>query len=358
MTLKGKGFFIWKIINCESGDHLAITNLAHQSNLTHVLVKVADRNYSYNVDSEGVDLVPPLVQNLHGRGIQAWGWHYIYGDDPIGEANKAIQRIQQTAVDGYVLDVEGEFKEPGKDQAAKIFMDRLRAVFPDLPIALCSYRFPSYHPQIPWEIFLDKCNYNMPQVYWLFNHNPGDQLSRCVQEFQSITPYRPIIPVGSAYKTGSWTPIPADMEEFMGTAQSLNLPGANFWEWSNCREYLPEVWGAIGDYSWPTTPPPADITVRYIEALNSHDPDQVTSLYTPDAVHVTPARTVQGTAAIRSWYQSFFNYLLPNASFVHTGFSGVGSSRHFTWTAESSQGKVKNGSDTLGLLEGKIAYHF
>ena len=95
MTLTGKGFFIWKVKGCENGSPTAITELAGQANLSHVLIKIADGSYSYNVEPDGRDLVTPVVQSLHAAGIQSWGWHYIYGDDPIGEANKAIQRIQQ-----------------------------------------------------------------------------------------------------------------------------------------------------------------------------------------------------------------------------------------------------------------------
>jgi hypothetical protein len=358
MALTGKGFFVWQIPHCENGDVNAIANLAQQSSLTHVLIKVADNVHSYNVTSGGVDLAAPLVQALRTRGIQPWGWHYIYGDDPIGEANKANQRIDQLNLDGYVLDVETQYKDPGKARAAEQFMDRLRSAHPSLPVALCSYRFPTLHPQIPWREFLDGCNYNMPQVYWQNSHNPGDQLRRSVSEFQNLAPFRPVIPVGSAYKAGNWYPTAAEMVEFLRTAQSLNLSAANFWEWSDCRAYLPEAWTAIHDYSWSGEPAPQDIAQQLIAAMNKRNPDQATGLYTPTAVHVTSARTVSGAAAIRAWYHSLFNQILPNGVFILVNFTGSGSYRHFTWTATSSAGSVKNGSDTLGLMNGKIAYHY
>lgn len=358
MTLQGKGFFIWKVPDCENGDSQAIANVAKQANFSHVLVKIADGTSSYNVTSSGIDLVPAVVQALHAQNIQVWGWHYIYGNDPVGEANKAIARLQQTGADGYVLDVEGEYKEPGKDKAAVLFMDRMRAVFPNLPMALSSYRFPSYHPQVPWEEFLTKCDYNMPQVYWQYAHNPADQLIRSVREFQAMTPFRPIFPTGSAYQVSGWAPTPGEVTEFLQTTQSLNLSGANFWEWANTRRNLPAVWDAIADYPWAATPPPQDIAEAYIAALNTHDPNQVVQLYTPTAVHVNAARTVQGSTAMLSWYQTLFAQVLPNATFNLTGFSGTGSSRHLTWTAVSTTGNVQNGNDTLGLIDGKIAYHY
>jgi len=358
MSLEGKGFFIWKIRDCENGDRNAIANLALQANFTHVLIKVADGIYGYNIEPNGTDLAPPVVRALQSKGLQVWGWHYLYGDNPIGEANKAIQRIDQLNLDGYTLDVEGEYKEPGKRLAARNFMDRLRSKFPNLPLALSSYRFPSYHPQVPWDEFLEKCDYNMPQVYWQYAHNPSEQLTRSVREFQSMTPHRPIVPTGSAYKTGGWSPARAELKVFMETAKSLNLSAANFWEWANCRRYLPEVWEEISDYEWATTPLPQDIVEQYIAALNTREPDKVVSLYSPTAVHVTSARTVQGIEAIRAWYQYLFTTLLPGASITLTGYSGTGSSRHLTWTATSQLGNVNNGSDTFGLFNEKIAYHY
>ncbi len=359
MSVQGKGFFIWKVRDCENGDANAIANLAHQSNFTHVLVKIADGSNSYNVDiTSGVDLVPPVAQALRARGIQVWGWHYVYGYDPIGEANIAIQRIQQLNLSGYVIDAEAEYKQPGKDLAARQFMNRLRSALPNFPIALSSYRYPSYHPQLPWQAFLEKCDLNMPQVYWLQNHNPGEQLIRTLQEFQSLAPFRPIIPTGSAFKEHNWAPTVSDINEFIQNTRSLNLTAVNFWEWSNCRLYLPEVWDAIQAYNWDTDPLPQDITQQYVDTLNTHDTNKMVSLYMPNGVHVTSARTIQGAAALRTWYNTFLGQILPNAKFTLTGFSGTGTSRHMTWTATSSAGNVYNGSDTFGLLNDKIAYHY
>jgi hypothetical protein len=41
-----------------------------------------------------------------------------------------------------------------------------------------------------------------------------------------------------------------------------------------------------------------------------------------------------------------------------TGKSVSGNTRHFTWQANSTQGKVLNGSDTVGLSSNKISYHY
>jgi len=131
MVLEGKGFFIWKISRCENSDPQVIANLAHASQLTHVQVKIADTVYSSNIDNN-IDLVPSLVESLHRLNIQVWGWHYVRGDYPITEANKAIERVTNLGLDGYTIDAEKEYQNPSKSLAAKQFMDRLRAGLPDI----------------------------------------------------------------------------------------------------------------------------------------------------------------------------------------------------------------------------------
>ena len=104
--------------------------------------------------------------------------------------------------------------------------------------------------------------------------------------------------------------------------------------------------------------PGVGLTERLVEALNTHDPDKVADLYAENAVHVNAVRTVQGKVNIRTWYATLFGQILPNAKFTLTGYSGKGNSRHMAWEAVSSAGAVRNGNDTLGLQDGKIAYHY
>lgn len=356
-TPKGKGFFIWKIPNSEGGKASAITTQAQNAGYTHILIKIADGTASSNYDTaRATDLIPPVRNALKAVGIQVWGWHYVYGYDPLGEARKAIQRLQDLNLDGYVIDAEVQYKEPGKATAAAKFMTEMRAAFPSLPMALSSFRYPSYHPQLPWKQFLEKCDFNMPQVYWEQAHNPVTQLTRSVNEFKALSPFRPIIPTGPAYKTGGWAPTETDINDFLKTASSLGLSAANFFSWEECRRDLPAIWNTIARFNWATAG--RDISERYIAALNSHDANQVVNLYQPSAVQITASRTIQGTDQIRNWYMSLINDLLPNASFVLTSMGGIGNSRNFTWQATSTKGTVTNGRDTLGLLQDKINYHY
>ena len=359
MTLQGKGFFIWKIPSCEGGSPTAIANAAQAAGLTHVMLKIADGTRSYNINpTTGADLVPPVAQALWARNIRVWGWHYIYGEDPVGEARKAVQRMLETNLDGYIIDAEAEFQAAGMDAAARAYMNELRAGLPNHPLALSSFRFPSYHPQFPWRDFLNKCDYNMPQVYWEMAHNPASQLTRCVTEFQNLTPFRPIIPTGPTYTIGGWAPTEEDTIEFLDRARVLNLTAANFFSWDECKRYLPELWTVIKNYNWPIQPPSQDIVVRYIAALNNHNPTQVAALYTANAVQINNTRAIQGTANLIQWFGEFFHRFLPNAVFTLINSTTVDSTRHFTWRATSSLGSIRDGSDTMGIIGDRISYHY
>jgi hypothetical protein len=361
MAIQGKGFMIWKIRDCEGGNPDQIASVALSAVLTHVLIKIANGTQSYNVDrNTGSDLVTPVAQALRSKGIQVWGWHYVYGYNPTGEAQIAVQRSRQLGLDGYVIDAEVEYKLPGREEAAKTYMAELRNGIPNIPVALCSFRFPSYHPQFPWTAFLERCDYNMPQVYWEKAHNAGDQLRRSVREFQGLSPVRPVIPTGPVYPTSEWVPLAEEITDFLTTVRSLGLSATNFFAWDYGRTNLQSLWNTISNFNWgtPPNPIPQDLPDIYINALNAKNVDQVVNLYRPDAVHITSSETVQGFEAIRSWYNSFLSQAMTDGTFRLTAKSGSGNSRFFSWQSQSPSAKILNGNDTFGILDGKISYHY
>lgn len=365
MKLEGKGIFIWKIKNCEGGDVGAIADLAVEAGLSHVVIKIADGAYAYNYDwRERVDFVPPLVDELRGRGISPWGWHYVRGNAASAEARKAVERVRELNLDGYVIDAEGEYK--GRYEAANTFMGILRRELPNTPIALASYRYPSMHPTIPWRNFLSRCDLNMPQVYWQGASNPKLQLQRCFEEFDSMNNRLPVVPIGAAYKEHGWKPAAREVIGFMDEAKRLKMKAANFWEWAQARDV--GLWDTISNYRWgkkppkPSVPPPApapsnDIVHRYIAALNTRKPDNVIRMFKPDAIHVDPARTLQGTGEIIGWYAEFFMLTLPGAAFRLTAMSKSRGVRRFSWMATTPSGRVFTGSDVFGVFAGRIGFH-
>lgn len=368
--LQGKGMYLWRIKNVEGGDPGAIAEAAVRASLTHVLVKIADGRGTYNTfkvvngreyfnAQDGVDHVPAVVAALKARGLKVWGWQYIYGEYPAIEARMAVQRVRQFALDGFTVNAEIEFQERGMDVAAGNYMRELRAGLPDLPIALSSFRYPNLHRQFPWETFLEYCDLNMPQVYWVGASNPAAQLERCLREFQGLRVWRPIIPTGAAYGEHGWRAKPNEVTQFLQAVKDTGLPGCNFWEWYFARQKDSELWNPVQEFAWPAVAPQQqDIAIRYMDALNSSDPVKVAALYNPASVHVNAQRTVQGSEPILRWYNSLFAEVLPNARFEVTGQAQNDNIRTLTWTAESSSGRVLDGKDSLGIKDDQIAYHY
>lgn len=355
---EGKGYYIWKIPNCEGGDIEKIAYTAYRAGLKFVLVKIANGIYDYNYDtSTGEDLVEPLADELAKYDIKVWGWHYVFGDLPKDEAKAAIRQINKLPLEGYVIDAEGEYK--GKYTPCRIFMNELRDSLPDFPIALSSYRYPNYHNDLPWSDFLSKCDYNMPQVYWQESHNPGEQLEKCLSQFQAISPFRSIIPTGAAYGGSGWYPTSADVIEFMNKAVELNMSGVSFWSWDYCRAKMPELWEAIANFEWPGASNPAlDIVESLLKFLNNRDIDSIISLYKSDAIHINAERTIQGHDALKAWLSQFLNIDYKDATFEVLEFSGDNPTRYFDWKATLADGSEKTGSDTIGLADNKIIYHY
>ena len=250
--VSGKGMFIWKLQDVEGGNPDAVAEAAVEAGLSFVIIKVADGiDYYRHYTEDGRDLLPPTIDALHIKGIQVWGLHYVHGNDPKEEALVGSYRVKDLGLDGYVIDAEAEFKGAGMDEAATLFMNTLRANLPDVPVGLSSYRFPSYHAQFPFEEFLAKIDYMMPQLFWISAANPQEQLERSIGEFARLAPDLPIIPVGPTFVEFGWEPTAGQILEFLNAAQEAGLPAAAFWEWSSAREVLPvSIWNTISQFEW------------------------------------------------------------------------------------------------------------
>lgn len=352
MALEGKGFYIWKIHNCEGGNVNNIVQRALDAGLSHVLIKIADGPRAYNVDLAG-----PLADALQAAGLKVWGWQFVYGDEPFGEADIAIHRIRTLALDGFVANAETAYE--GKHAQASAYMERLRAPFPDLEIALSSFRYPRYHASVPWTEFLAHCTYNMPQVYWVQANNPDEQLEWSRQQFNEIFPVRPMIPTGAAYEEWGWRSTPSELTRFLQKAKDLGLSGANFWSWDYAGSAAGvDLWNAVASFSWPVTHAPLDIVQKLENALNAGDVEAILDLYQPNAVHVTADRTIQGRDELRVHYAELLGPLLPNAHFDLTTVVKHNNVRHVSWNAMSPSGSsVIAGQDTIGIRQGLIQYH-
>src|SRR5512137_3020423 len=112
MTLRGKGFVIFNLAECEGSDPAAILAAAQEVGLSHVLIRIVDGANVCGLDASGIDSIAAVVKTLRACGIAVWGWQHVYGNDPSAEASAGIERTQALGLDGYVVEAREEFSLP------------------------------------------------------------------------------------------------------------------------------------------------------------------------------------------------------------------------------------------------------
>ena len=125
-------------------------------------------------------------------------WQYVYGSDPVGEAELGAQAVANGA-DCLVIDAESQYE--GKYAAAQTYIDDLRAkIGPSYPLGLASFPYVYDHESFPYSVFLgpNGAQFNAPQMYW-------QDIGKSVDTVYANTYIanrlygRPIFPLGQTY---------------------------------------------------------------------------------------------------------------------------------------------------------------
>ncbi len=361
MILQGKGFFTFVLPECEGGEPASILATAQAAGLSHVVIKIADGERAFGVDASGSDITAPVVQALHAGGIAVWGWHAVHGNDPSAEADLAIVRTQALGLDGYVVEAKDEYSRAGMASAAQQFMSAVHEAL-KIPIALSSYRFPNYHPELPWSSLLEFCDLHMPQVSWEQAHNAGAQLRESKRQCDALPNAKPCIPTGAAFSRSGWSPTSEEVNDFLNTAKVLGLQAINFFNWDACRRDLPLLWTTIADFAWPTStdirkqetpalsPLDADaFLAQFLSALSGRRAAQTSALYDPAAIQVRADQILPGSEVIQTGYTAFFDSLPAGSIFTISQAKAEDDLCHFSWKAGPFSGET-----TLVVESGKI----
>jgi hypothetical protein len=186
-----------------------------------VFVKSSDGSSNY-----WSQFSPQLVAELHANGLKACAWQYVYGSNPAGEANLGA-RAAAAGADCLVIDAESQYE--GHYAAAQTYINDLRAkVGPNYPIGLASFPYVSYHPSLPYSVFMgpNGAQYNAPQMYWKDIGVSVDTVYANTYIGNRIYG-RPIFPLGQTYG-GVRT---ADLLRFREEAVDYGATGVSFWDW-------------------------------------------------------------------------------------------------------------------------------
>lgn len=243
---KGKGWFIWQIMETMNGDPQAIARFAKDNGFGHILLHVHN-GWQDETRVDGGAELEPFIRAADELGIECWGWGAVYASNWSTCADMIIKALDKhPKLVGHVVDAEAGMKYSPVE--AESMMKKVRTAFPDLPIGLSSYRFPESHPELPWKQFRAYCDFDMPQVYWEqdFRDEAGElQLQSSYYQFQNLTPTLPYLPTGPAYKVGEWKTTAEQVRRFFLKAKAMGFHGCNFWVWFQTQRDLPEVFELI-----------------------------------------------------------------------------------------------------------------
>jgi len=144
-----------------------------------------------------------IAAELKAEGIAAGGCGYCYGNDPAGDALRAIETAQYGQADLLVLDVEAEFKS--KPRATDALCRGIRdALGPEYPLYFSSFAIARYHRSFPFEILAatarapSRRSTGMPSAGPSINRSTGPTRTTRRSTSRSNRHFPPVASIGKA----------------------------------------------------------------------------------------------------------------------------------------------------------------
>ena len=278
-ALDGQGMWIWYVSRSSGGSIPAIVAQAHAAGVSTVFVKSSDGSSNY-----WSQFSPQLVAELHANGLRICAWQYVYGTNPVGEADLGAQAVASGA-DCLLIDAEAEYE--GHYSSAQRYVTELRArIGPSYPVALASFPYVSFHPSLPYSVFLGPggAQYNAPQMYWKAIGASVDTVYANTYIGNRIYG-RAIFPLGQTYENVP----PKDIERFRAEAAVYGAGGYSFWDW---QETSASGWAALAAPLAPLSTVTPNTT--YPELASGRKGDQVLWMQEHLATAV-PSQATSGT---------------------------------------------------------------
>jgi hypothetical protein len=142
---------------------------------------------------------PEIIKQFNQRGIEVYGWGYHYGTSDIKVQIDAVRQAMDCGLNGYVLDLEKEVEDVRTHDHVKVLLQGLRPYIEAETLGYTSFGNPRYHPNIPWGLLNDLCDFAMPQMYFEKWTSDPDQYEESIKDaFKSHDEFglkKPILPI-------------------------------------------------------------------------------------------------------------------------------------------------------------------
>lgn len=172
---------------------------------------------------------------------------------------------KELGLDGMVMDVEGHFENRSGDLEALAvqIVDEYRLEAGDIPLGLCSWWKPRYHPRTPVMAFLQGCDFNMPQCYPMGDTSPEANVLRVewsLEEYAELGYSGVTIPMCAAFTEGGWTASVEQINLVDEYVRERELPGI---AWYARHSFQPGYKEAITAHPWPRLAAPSGISYEF-----------------------------------------------------------------------------------------------
>jgi hypothetical protein len=227
-----QGMWIWYLADSDGGNVAALAAQAHAADIGTVFVKSSDGSTNF-----WGQFAPQLVNELHAKGLKVCAWQYVYGTNPVGEAELGAKAVADGA-DCLVIDAEAEYE--GRYAAAQRYIETLRAkIGPSYPLGLASFPYVDYHESFPYSVFLGPggAQFNVPQMYW---KDIGTSVAGVyIHTYEENLIYgREICPLGQTFEN----PSAPEIVGFRSLAGPYGACGTSYWVW---QETTAGGWAAL-----------------------------------------------------------------------------------------------------------------
>jgi Putative peptidoglycan binding domain len=230
--LGSRGMWIWYVSQSNGGNLASIVATARTYGISTLMIKSGDGTGAWSQFNS------QLVAYLHANGLKACAWQYVYGNQPIYEAEVGAAAVDAGA-DCLLIDAESEYE--GKYVQAQEYVKKLRQLIgAGFPVGLAGFPYVDYHPAFPYSVFLGPggAQYNVPQMYWPDIGTTVDYVYSHTYEFNALYG-RPIEPLGEV----AGNPPPHQIVRFRQMSRSYGAPGLSWWDW---QESSQRDWSAVG----------------------------------------------------------------------------------------------------------------
>jgi hypothetical protein len=254
-----KSAMIWQRSACGKTNGELIRNL-QDLGVNRVEIKVADNSSGfitpYNSQFYGQDnLTFGLAAQLVSKLLGVDGWAYVYGKDPLGEAQISSQNILQKGVTRQILDVEVEyFKYADRIGRVRQLLSTFAALSPHVIPSFCSFAqwenpvggYLWWDPAV-YRVAAEYCSIGYPMAYWQTSNITAilAYLDNVIAQWQEVG-FQHVVPILRGWTDGKGSITPAIVHAVMQHAAEKNWEGVTWWSFDMLMRQ-PQIFNAIAE---------------------------------------------------------------------------------------------------------------